>query len=108
MIPGSDYGTWRWRDWEETEFVCYILRTPSLLLKLGQPFPYRILGERGEVVNVQFFHEVRPVRMHGFDAHSKKAGDFFHGPAFGKELSDLTLASRPPCEHEVGNVGAPD
>src|SRR5690348_67630 len=43
-------------------------------------------------VEIQLGHDVRPVRLHGFDADIQCVGHFFVGFSLGDQLNDLALA----------------
>src|SRR5260370_30709083 len=60
-----------------------------------------VLNQLRLIVDIQFAHQIKFVRLHGLDAQVQAAGDLFDGVAFARYLQPLLLArtqcSETPC-----------
>src|SRR5215469_18638891 len=54
----------------------------------------RVADQAGDVVDVQFFHELSPVGLDGLHAHAEQSGDLLGGVSFGNQLEDFALPKR--------------
>src|SRR4051812_47509554 len=59
---------------------------------INQPDLERVAGEAGDVVQVEFPHQVRAVIVDRLDADAELLRDFLRAVALGHELEDLALA----------------
>ncbi len=53
-----------------------------------------VANEVGYGMQIEFVHDVGPMRIHRLDADAKRDRNLFVGLAFGQELNNLPLACR--------------
>jgi hypothetical protein len=64
----------------------------GLLILSKQAEPIGPLGHIGSVVRVQFFHQVEPMGLYGFEAYTQDLGNVSITRAFGDQLQDLAFS----------------
>lgn len=60
-----------------------------MTLRLDKPPADSVPDKASGFMDVEFFHDPRPVRFRGFNAYIQQGGDLFGGFAFSHKLKNL-------------------
>ena len=64
------------------------------LLQVNQSILYGCPSQTGDIMNIQFVHQIRPVLLNGSEADMQQIGDVVVGVTFGDQFEDFALAER--------------